>query len=334
MQVGLAMSAVGAAAALGSASDQRAVPETLRELYDAAAAWVEEHYTAEEIAALPTLDQETFAALLQPVLQALAGDEFEDLAAVRAQASQALAWLQAQPWGAPYADWLGPRMDYLDMALEAAQVWRARYREELERARAAPPELRPPPPRPEVVRQRIERAAQSRPAWERKVAQHPPPARAAALVPRLKDEFRAEGVPPEWVWLAEVESSFNPEARSPVGARGLFQFMPATAERFGLRTAPIDQRTDPVRSARAAAQYLRFLHARFGDWPLALAAYNAGEGRVGRTLAAAGPEARTFDDIAPRLPAETRFYVPKVLATVAAREGVDPLALPPPAPRG
>jgi membrane-bound lytic murein transglycosylase D len=325
--VGLGCVLIGAPA---NARAAEAAPQTLRELYDAAAAWVEEHYTAEELAVLPAIDQEQFAALLQPVLQALAADEFEDMAVMREHAAHALAWLRAQPWGAPYADWLEPRMDYLDMALEAAQVWRARYREELERARAAPPERRPAPPRPEVVRQRIERAAQSRPAWDRKVAQHPPPARAAALVPQLKEAFRAEGVPPEWVWLAEVESSFNPDARSPVGARGLFQFMPATAQRFGLSVAPVDQRTDPERSARAAAQYLRFLHGRFGDWPLALAAYNAGEGRVGRTLATAGPKARTFDDIAARLPAETRFYVPKVLATVAAREGVDPLALPPP----
>ena len=125
-----------------------------------------------------------------------------------------------------------------------------------------------------------------------------------------------------------LASSFDPEAQSPAGARGLFQFMPATAKRFGLSTFPFDERTHPQKSARAAARYLRFLHGRFGDWPLALAAYNAGEGRIARELEKS--KRRSFDAIADRLPAETRFYVPKVLATVAARENVDPFALPAP----
>jgi membrane-bound lytic murein transglycosylase D len=132
----------------------------------------------------------------------------------------------------------------------------------------------------------------------------------------------AEGVPPELAWLAEAESSLNPQARSPVGAKGLFQFMPETAKSMGLSTFLPDERTHPEKSARAAARYLRTLHGRFGNWALALAAYNAGEGRVSRTLAKHG--AKSFTAIADALPAETRMYVPKVCALIAMRAGVPP----------
>src|SRR5437867_12464802 len=96
--------------------------------------------------------------------------------------------------------------------------------------------------------------------------------------------------------------------------------MPATAKRYGLRTWPIDQRLKPEPSARAAAQYLQYLHGQFKDWRLALAAYNAGEGTVEKLLK--GQKARTFDAIATRLPAETQMYVPRVEATILKREGV------------
>ena len=145
----------------------------------------------------------------------------------------------------------------------------------------------------------------------------------AELVPQLREAFVAEGLPPGLVWLAEVESTFNPEACSPAGARGLFQLMPATAKELGLSTALPDERADPGKSARAAAHYLKQLHDQFGDWPLTLAAYNAGPGRIRRTLAAAGTD--SFAAIAENLSAETRMYVPKVLATVEVRSG-HPLA--------
>ena len=96
--------------------------------------------------------------------------------------------------------------------------------------------------------------------------------------------------------------------------------MPATAKRYGLRTWPLDHRLRPEESARAAAQYLRYLHGEFKDWRLALAAYNAGEGTVQRLLQQ--HKARTFDAIATHLPAETQMYVPRVEATLARREGV------------
>lgn len=104
--------------------------------------------------------------------------------------------------------------------------------------------------------------------------------------------------------------------------------MPETAKGLGLQTFLPDERTNPQKSSRAAAQYLRHLHGRFGGWPLALAAYNAGEGRVSRLLAR--QNAKTFAEIADSLPAETRMYVPKVLATIEVRAGIAPGKLPAP----
>ena len=140
----------------------------------------------------------------------------------------------------------------------------------------------------------------------------------ANLISTLKNIFRAEGVPHDLIWLAEVESSLNPAAESRMGAKGLFQLMPATAERFGLKLLPVDDRKAPLKSAKAAASYLRFLRNEFGGWALALAAYNAGEGRVGRAMKL--NDARTFQEVAPYLPLETRRYVPRVMAVMALRE--------------
>jgi hypothetical protein len=139
-----------------------------------------------------------------------------------------------------------------------------------------------------------------------------------SLISNLKGIFKDEGVPHDLVWLAEVESSLNPNAESKVGAVGLFQLMPATAERFGLQLFPADDRKIPDKSARAAACYLRQLHKEFGGWALALAAYNAGEGRVSRTMKS--HNARTFREVARHLPSETRKYVPRVMAMIALRE--------------
>ena len=304
------------------------------QILDDGRAWLEENFDTEQLEPLSPEQQQRLIAQLQPIADSLALGSIEDFAALRPQAAQLLAWLREQSWGQPYADWLAPRMDYLDLASEAVETSRRQWAEEQRRLRDPRLPLPTPNERPrptlrfEVVRDRVYRSAMSNNTWTRRIAQRTPPARAAELAPRLKTVFRAEGVAPEWVWLAEVESSFDPDAKSPSGARGLFQFMPAAAKRFGLSLFPFDERTHPEKSARAAAQYLRFLHGRFGDWPLALAAYNAGEGRIARELDKV--KRRSFDEIADRLPAETRFYVPKVLATVAARENVDPFALPAP----
>ena len=127
-------------------------------------------------------------------------------------------------------------------------------------------------------------------------------------------------MPPELVWIAEVELGFNRDARSPVGAAGLFQLMPATAKRFGLGTSWFrDQRYQPEPSARASAQYLKQLHKEFGDWRLALAAYNAGEGRVQKLL----DRHKTRPSTASSTAGGNQMYVPKVEATVLRREGVE-----------
>jgi soluble lytic murein transglycosylase-like protein len=124
-----------------------------------------------------------------------------------------------------------------------------------------------------------------------------------------------EKVPVELLSVALIESGFNPFALSPKGARGIWQFMPATAAAYGLPVHPADDhRTHPERSTRAAARYLRDLYQLFGDWKLALAAYNAGEGRVQQIIDRTG--IRDFDEMVRRglLPLETRRYVPAVLA--------------------
>ena len=96
--------------------------------------------------------------------------------------------------------------------------------------------------------------------------------------------------------------------------------MPATAKRFGLSRFPLDQRLSPESSAQAAAQYFRYLHDKFHDWRLTMAAYNSGEGTVQRLLDRR--KTTSFDSIATHLPAETQMYVPRVEATIFRREGV------------
>ena len=191
-----------------------------------------------------------------------------------------------------------------------------------EPAPAAKPAPSPKPaPVATDVAQARNRYVESKQVWLRKLANRPAPARAAALLPDLKRAFQAEGVPAALVWQAEAESTFNPSARSPAGAVGLYQFMPATAQQFGLSLKPQDERLDAIKNARAAAKYLKLLHRRFGDWPLAFAAYNCGQGRVSGILSKTG--GRTFDDIHDKLPAETRMYVPKIAALVQLRENAD-----------
>ena len=137
------------------------------------------------------------------------------------------------------------------------------------------------------------------------------------LRPSVEPLLREEGVPSDLVAIVLIESSAQGNAESPRGARGLWQLMPATAQRYGLRVnGQVDDRLDQVRATHAAARYLRDLHLRFGDWLLALAAYNAGENAVQRAIGRTGKaEFWTLSDNR-QLPTETRIYVPAVLAAI------------------
>jgi membrane-bound lytic murein transglycosylase D len=153
---------------------------------------------------------------------------------------------------------------------------------------------------------------------------------AEHFVPRLKPIFESMRVPTELVWVAEVESAFDPRAISPVGAAGLYQLMPATARQYGLVLEPEDDRLHPEKNALAAARHMSYLKRTFNDWPLAMAAYNAGHNRVRGLLAK--HNARSFEEIALYLPLETQLFVPKVDATLVRREGVSLARLPSPVP--
>ena len=154
----------------------------------------------------------------------------------------------------------------------------------------------------------------------------PVPRDAVAAVNRFRPTLgrilEEERVPVELLAVAYVESRFRVGAVSPVGAGGMWQFMPGTARRYGLQvTAVVDHRTHPEHSTRAAARYLRDLHRMFGDWELALAGYNWGEGNVQRAMRRAGT--RDFGELVRRglIPEETRKYVPAVLALAAKAGG-------------
>jgi len=130
--------------------------------------------------------------------------------------------------------------------------------------------------------------------------------------------FKEEGVPTDLVWLAQVESGWNPNAYSWAAAKGIWQFIPSTAARFGLTQSYwVDERSDPEKSTLSAARYLKWLAARYkGDWQLALAAYNTGEGNVDGAIARSG--SRDFWRLhrGGYIAQETRNYVPAILAVV------------------
>ena len=142
--------------------------------------------------------------------------------------------------------------------------------------------------------------------------------RSGRYVPMIQKIFAEAGLPQDLAWIAFIESSFLPHARSNKAAHGIWQFMPRTGREYGLKSnGIIDERRDPEKATRAAATYLAYLHELFDDWYLAMAAYNAGEGKIMRGIQRTG--ARDFWQLAANRNAirkQTKNYVPAFLASV------------------
>ncbi|HEV2438284.1 MAG TPA: lytic transglycosylase domain-containing protein [Verrucomicrobiae bacterium] len=278
---------------------------SLPDLIQGAQQWAQENLDTNVLKELPSVNDPQVQQFFRELQKRYRGDYVVDLAALRETAHTVQSVLESGDETRPYAAWLKAQMDYLDVADEI-------------RLAVPPPEVetnQPPQPVPNPSAQK------ERELWVKKVGVVPWPAAAKELVPELKPIFTAQKVPPDLVWVAEAESSFDRHALSPAGAAGLFQLMPNTAKRFGLSLWPRDQRYQPEPSATASAQYLKHLYDRFKDWRLALAAYNAGEGTVQKLLDRY--QTQNYDDIAQHLPAETQMYVPRVEAILHQREGVD-----------
>ena len=140
--------------------------------------------------------------------------------------------------------------------------------------------------------------------------------RSGRFMKMARKIFREEGVPEDMAWLGQVESAWRPTARSWAAASGLWQFIPSTGARFGLRqSAWVDERNSFEKATRASAKYLKWLAKRYnGDWELAMGAYNTGEGNIDRAIGRAG--VADFWRVYPYIAQETRNYVPNILATI------------------
>ena len=142
--------------------------------------------------------------------------------------------------------------------------------------------------------------------------------RSGRYRPHIVSELKKAGLPVELSWLPLIESGFNVVALSKARALGLWQFIPSTGYKFGLkRDIFIDERIDPVKSTKAAIAYLKELHNIFGDWNTVLASYNCGEGKILRVIRTQNINyLDDFWDLYERLPLETARYVPRFLATL------------------
>ena len=139
-------------------------------------------------------------------------------------------------------------------------------------------------------------------------------ARYKPMIDRVLEEYR---LPKALAYLPVIESAYLPALTSRAGARGIWQFMPQTAREYGLRIDWwVDERADPERSTRAAAAYLKDLYREFNDWPLALAAYNCGAGRIHRALSETAGASFWYLLERTAIPAETRGYVPTFFAAI------------------
>ena len=137
--------------------------------------------------------------------------------------------------------------------------------------------------------------------------------------PIIEEELHAAGLPMELRFLPVIESNLSSRATSRMGAVGLWQFMPATGKNLGLEiNSLVDERCDVLKSTRAACSFLKYLYNAYGDWALAIAAYNCGPGNVNKAITRAGAEGKTYWDIYDFLPRETRGYVPKYIAAAYA----------------
>lgn len=146
-------------------------------------------------------------------------------------------------------------------------------------------------------------------------------ARKAQYEEMIRAKLRRRGMPEELLYLAMVESGFNPDVHSLAQAAGIWQLIPDTARRYALRVDDtVDERHDAEKSTDAALSYLSYLYNRFGSWYLAAAAYNTGENRVARIMTeATGRESGTDADyyrIWDQLPGETRDFVPAMVAAM------------------
>ncbi len=138
--------------------------------------------------------------------------------------------------------------------------------------------------------------------------------RYRGYLPVFRAAFRRYGIPEDLMALAIVESAVSPRAVSPVGAVGMWQFMPATARDYGLRVdTEVDERMDVVLAADAAARYLKDARKRFGSWLLAVASYNCGTGNTRKAVVKAGAGADIWKVLS-YLPAETQGYIPSLIA--------------------
>lgn len=146
------------------------------------------------------------------------------------------------------------------------------------------------------------------------------PQRIDPLRPIVQPILAREGVPNQLAAVIRVESGGNPMALSSKGARGLWQLMPDTARRYGLRVdGRLDERLDIEKATTGAARYLRDLYVQFGSWPLALAAYNTGEVNLQRAIDRARSRDFSTLSVLGYLPLETRKYVPAVLAAMGSQ---------------
>lgn len=150
--------------------------------------------------------------------------------------------------------------------------------------------------------------------------------------PLIEEYLLRADLPVELRALPIIESALSATATSPMGAVGLWQFMPSTGKSYGLEVnSLVDERRDPIRSTEAACRYLKDLHAIYNDWTLAIAAYNCGPGNVNKAIARSG--GKTFWEIYDYLPRETRGYVPAFIGASYAyayhrQHGIDPTEAP------